>query len=346
MTSPTTFSDKKPSNFERWWVRNDTNRNILIYLFPALFIMGIITFIPLIYQFWMSFTDYGITNLRWDAALPNNVWFQNYSDIFTGKLAAKLPNFNFLKLLAFNLFWTITNVMFHVVLGVLIAVLLNQRGLWFKGIYRAIFILPMVLPTLVIATVWRNMYDPNFGAINVALQNIGSLFGIPPEQFIIRWLDQVDPPFPGFLPGMPLPLSYFALLFANVWLGWPFMTVVATGALQSISDDYYEAANIDGASSVQSFFNITVPLLRPAMVPAIMYGMITTFNLFNLIFFISGGGPLRQTEIMVVTTFNLVNGQRMYGMAAAFSVLIFLILLGLTLLTNYATRATERYDVS
>jgi arabinogalactan oligomer/maltooligosaccharide transport system permease protein len=346
MASQAASSKKQSTKFQRWWVRSETSRNIWIYLFPALFVMAIITFIPLLYQLWMSFTDYGITNLRWDSALPNTVGLQNYSDIFSGKLAAKLPNFNFWRLLAFNLFWTFTNVFFHVILGVLIAVLLNQNGLWFKGFYRAIFILPMVLPNLVIAAIWRNMYDPNYGAINVALQNIGSLFGIPPEQFVIRWLDQVNQPIPWLFPGMPLPLSYFALLFANMWLGWPFMTVVATGALQSISNDYYEAADIDGANSRQSFFNITVPLLRPAMVPAIMYGLITTFNLFNLIFFISGGGPLRQTEIMVVTAFNLINGQRLYGMAAAFSVLIFLILLGLTLLTNYVTRATERYDVS
>ena len=86
-------------------------------------------------------------------------------------------------------------------------------------------------------------------------------------------------------------------------------------------------------------------VLLPAMIPAAMYGMITTFNLFNLIYFVSGGGPLRQTEIMVTTAFRLVNQNRLYGMAAAFSVLTFLILLGLTLLTNQVTKATESYDV-
>ena len=88
----------------------------------------------------------------------------------------------------------------------------------------------MVIPALVIATVWRNMYDPDYGAINQALAAIGGLFNIPPETFRIRWLDQIAPPFEWFLPGQPLPLAYFAMLITNIWLGWPFMTVVATGA--------------------------------------------------------------------------------------------------------------------
>jgi arabinogalactan oligomer/maltooligosaccharide transport system permease protein len=135
------------------------------------------------------------------------------------------------------------------------------------------------------------------------------------------------------------------MLIANIWLGWPFMTIIATGALQSIPADLYEAASIDGASGTQQFFNITVPLIRPAMIPATMYGIITTFNLFNFIFMMSGGGPLRQTEILVTTAYDLVRTQRLYGVAAAFSVIIFFVLLSLTLLTNRVTRATERYDV-
>ena len=142
-----------------------------------------------------------------------------------------------------------------------------------------------------------------------------------------------------------MPWSYYAMLIANIWLGWPFMTIVATGALQSIPGDLYEAASIDGASGVQQFFNITVPLIRPAMVPAAMYGIITTFNLFNFIYMMSRGGPLGQTEILVTQAFKIVNAQQLYGVAAAFSVLIFFILLALTLITNTITKGTERYDI-
>lgn len=330
------------SGFKQWQQRTATTRLAYTYLLPALLVMSVVTFYPLFYQIWMSFTDYGIQNLRVDAPSPNWVGFSNYIDIFTGKLAAKLPNFDFAWLLTFNLLWTFSNVIIHVILGVLIAVLLNIEGLWFKGIYRALYVLPIVFPSLVIAVVWRNMYDQDAGAINMGLKAIGDLFGLAPDLFRIRWLEEIKPPI-AWLPN--LPLSYFAVLLTNIWLGWPFMTIVATGALQSIPKDLYEAAGMDGAGPVQQFFAITVPMIRPAMVPAAMYGIILTFNQFNVIYFVSGGGPLRRTEIMVTTAFRLVNEQRLYGTAAAFSVLVFLILLALTLGTNFVTRATERYDV-
>ncbi|MBM4424923.1 MAG: sugar ABC transporter permease [Chloroflexi bacterium] len=331
--------------FQRWLASTASARAAYGYLVPAFFVMGLITFYPLLFQVWMSFTDYGIANLRFDAPAPNLIGLKNYIDIFTGVLAQKVQNFSFWRLLAFNLFWTFSNVPIHVALGILIAVLLNVKGLWFKKVYRAIYILPIVLPTLVIATVWRNMFDQDSGAINLAMASIGQVFGVAPEVFRIRWMESIEPPLAWLLPGQALPLSYYAMLITNIWLGWPFMTIVATGALQSIPGDLYEAAAIDGASPTQQFFNITLPLIRPAMVPAAMYGIIMTFNLFNLIYMMSGGGPLRKTQIMVTTAYDLVNGQRLYGMAAAFCVIIFFVLLGLTLLTNRFTKATERYDV-
>ena len=340
-----TVPSGQQSPFLKWWARSTRKRAAYAYLIPAFFVMAIITFYPIAYQFWMSFTDYDIGNLRVGSEAPAWVAFKNYLDIFSGDLSRLIPNFSFWRTLAFNLVWTFTNVPIHVVIGVLIAVLLNTEGLRFKRFYRAIYVLPIILPTLVIATGWRNMYDANYGAINQALAVIGGLFNMPAEVFRIRWFQALAPPLKWFLPGMPLPLSYYAMLIANIWLGWPFMTIVATGALQSIPKDLYEAASIDGANSRQQFWNITVPLLRPAMVPAAVYGITLTFNLFNFIYFMSGGGPLRQTEILVTTAFNLVNAQRLYGVAAAFSVIVFIVLGALTLFTNWMTRATERYDI-
>ncbi len=309
-----------------------------LYILPALLIMLAVTYWPILFQVYMSFTDYGLRNLRFDAPAANFVGIENYINLITNQVA-QIANFNFWGMLAFNLFWTFSNVIFHITIGILIAVLLNAKGVWFRGLYRAIFVLPIVIPTLVVATVWRNMFDTDYGAINQALASIGGLFGVTPDHFHIRWIDQVDPP----IPWLPLPLSYFALLITNIWLGWPFMTIIATGALQSISKEFYEAAAIDGASGRQQFFNITLPLLRPAMIPAAMYGMIVTFNLFNLIYMVSGGGPLRQTEILVTTAFRLVNENRLYGLAAAFGIYTMIILLVLTLLTNRITKATESY---
>jgi arabinogalactan oligomer / maltooligosaccharide transport system permease protein len=312
--------------------------NPYLYLIPAFLVMGFITFYPMGYELWMSFTNYGLKNLRVNAPLPDFVGLVNYIDILTNKLG--LSYYNFWSMLGFNLFWTFSNVIIHLALGILIAVALNAKGLWFKGFYRALFVLPIVLPQIIIANVFRNMYDPDYGAINQGLALLGGWVGLPNSLFHIRWIDQVNYP----ISWLPLTLSYFALLITNVWLGWPFMTIVASGALQSIPGELYEAATIDGASGVQQFWGITLPLLRPAMVPATVLGIVATFNLFGLIYFLSGGGPLRRTEILLTTAYRLVNEQRLYGVAAAFCVIIFFILLGLTLLTNYITKATESYD--
>ena len=99
-------------------------------------------------------------------------------------------------------------MIFHVVIGVLIAVLLNARGCGSRASIAPSFVLPIVIPTLVVANVWRNMFDPDFGAINQFLASMGGLIGISPATFHIRWIESVTPP----IPGIPLPLAYFALI--------------------------------------------------------------------------------------------------------------------------------------
>lgn len=120
--------------------------------------------------------------------------------------------------------------------------------------------------------------------------------------------------------------------------------MVATGALQSIPGELYEAAEMDGASSWQQFRNVTLPFLRPAMLPFAIYGFVITFNLFYLTYFMSGGGPFGRTELLVTQAYRLVQEQRLYGVAAAFAVFMFFILLAITIATNRAAKATARYD--
>ena len=311
-------------------------RTAVLYLLPAFLVMGIITFYPLLFQTYMSFTDFGLGNLSGKVP-PNVVGLDNYQQIVTSKL--NIPNFEFMRLLFFNLFWAFSNVIIHVVLGVAIALVLNVNGLRFKKVYRALFILPVIIPPIIVATVWRHLFDEDNGAINMALQGIGVLFKIPPDAFRIDWLGQVDDP----ISFIPLPLDYFALLAANTWLGWPLNSVVATGALQSVPPDLYEAAEMDGANAWQRFKVVTLPFLRPAMLPYAIYGFVVTFNLFYLSYFMSGGGPFGRTELFVTEAYKLVNDFQLYGVAAAFSVLLFFILLAITLVTNRLARATASY---
>lgn len=324
------------------------SRTAWLYIAPAGLIMLFITLLPQLYQIWMSFTDYRVKNLRfvifdastWDKYLPTFVGLQNYIKILTNSLA--IENYDFWRLLLFNVTWTVTNVALHVALGVAIALVLNAKGLIGRKFYRALFVLPWAIPPYISALTWRNMYDDRFGAFNQLLGLINNWIGtsFPTNT---RWLTMTDPPIGG--PLSFLPMAFYCLLLANVWLGWPFMSVVATGALQSIPVELYEAASIDGAGGWHKLRNITLPLIRPAMVPAIMLGTIWTFNQFNVIYFISEGGPFGRTEILVTQAYKLVTVQRMYGVAAAFGFVVFFILLLITLLQNRVTRATEAYDV-
>jgi len=231
-------------------------------------------------------------------------------------------------------------VILHLILGVGIAILLNSPGLRFKKFYRALFIVPVIIPPLIVATVWRDMFDTNNGAINLGLAGIGALFKIPAAAFHIDWIRQVKDP----IPFIPLPMAYFALLAANVWLGWPLNSVVATGALQSIPNELYEAAEMDGAGNWQKFKTVTLPFLRPAMLPYAIYGFVVTFNLFYLSYFMSAGNPNGRTELLVTQAYRLVNEQNLYGVAAAFSIFMFFLLLIITIVTNRAAKATASYD--
>jgi arabinogalactan oligomer / maltooligosaccharide transport system permease protein len=198
------------------------------YLVPAFLIMGVITFYPLIYQVIISFTNFETKDLLLGLNSPSLkfIGLKNYIDILTGALPVE--NFKFFRVLEFNFWWAISNVFLHVPAGVMIAVMLNTEGLWLKKIYRALYILPVVVPPIVVATVWRNIFDEQYGAMNQLLTFVSTLFGhLDPVH--LRWLTEYTPPIPGFLPGAPLTLAYYAMMIANFWLGWPLMSVIATG---------------------------------------------------------------------------------------------------------------------
>ena len=311
-----------------------------LYLVPAFAVMAVITFYPLIFQVWMSFHDFGQINFRVRNPVPAEfIGLDNYIRVATSKL--QIPNFEFVRLVLFNLWWAFSNVVVHVIIGVLVAVILNTQGLRFRGIYRALFILPVVIPQIIIATVWRNIFDPDAGAVNLGLQGLGGLFGISPDHpaFHLNWLRQPNDP----IPWLPLPLAFFAMIIANTWVGWPLNSVVATGALQSIPGELYEAAEMDGASPWQKFRNVTVPFLRPAMLPYAIYGFVITFNLFFIPFFMTQGEPFGRTEILVTQAYRLAYERRLFGVAAAFAVYLFFLLLVITVVTNRLTKATRSY---
>jgi arabinogalactan oligomer/maltooligosaccharide transport system permease protein len=225
------------------------------------------------------------------------IGFQQYISVFSDPI--------FYTTLLKTVLWTAINLFFHVAIGVGLAILLN-RQLRFKALFRTILILPWAIPQVIVALTWRGMFNNEFGAVNLILKSLG--LGM------IDWLST--------------PVGAFAAcLITNIWLGYPFMMVIALGGLQSIPNELYEAAEIDGAGKLQKLKNITLPLLRPVMVPAITLGVIWTFNNFNVIWLVSNGGePSDSTHILVSYVYKAIFTSYRYGYSAALSMVIFGIL--------------------
>jgi arabinogalactan oligomer/maltooligosaccharide transport system permease protein len=296
------------------------------YTVPALAAMLLLVFFPFLYGLVLSFTNANIYNTD-KSVFDLWIGLDNFVEILRDVHVAHRTseglawNYqNFYWTLGFNIVWTIANVTIGVTLGLLLALALNTKDLAFRAAYRVLLILPWAVPTYITALVWRGMFHKQFGVINQIFQ----MFGFEP----VAWFDK---PFTSFL----------AVLTTNGWLSFSFMMVISLGALQSIPADLYEAARVDGATRWQQFKAITLPSLRPALVPAIILSVIWTFNQFTVIFLVSAGEPGHATEILITQAYRIAFEQYRYGYAAAYSVVIFLILLAYGSWQNRVTRATE-----
>ena len=239
---------------------------------------------------------------------PRYVGLGNYIAILTARGGPLLGHGSFYLTLVVTVAWTLCNVALHVVIGVVLGLVLARPAMKLKDAYRVLLVLPWAVPSYVTALAWKGMFHRQFGAVNALL----GTFGVEP----LSWF------------------SHFATAFAanvatNVWLGFPFMMVVTLGALTSIPREVLEAAEVDGATRWQRFWGVTVPLLRPTMLPAVILGSVWTFNMFNVVFLVSGGEPDGTTDILVSDAYRWAfTRDAQYGYAAAYAVLIFFILAG------------------
>lgn len=203
--------------------------------------------------------------------------------------------------------WTAVNVFFHLLGGLALAIIMNQK-IRFKGIYRSLIVIPWAIPTVIVGLTWRQEFHADYGFVNQILTTLGMQK--------VNWLS--DPT-----------AAFIAVIFVNVWLGIPFYMVMLLGGLQSIPGDYYEAASMDGANAWQRFRAITMPLLKPILIPAITLDVIWTFNQLNVVYLVTRGGPSESTNILVSALYNAAFGEsatQELGFASAFSIVIFLIL--------------------
>ncbi len=281
-----------------------------LYVGPAMLATGVLVFVPFAVGVGLSFVSKD----------GQFIGFDNYAEVIRTALDPSSST-HFARTLAMTVLWTAINIALHVSFGLGLALVLNAKQLRGRALYRLLLIVPWAVPSYITALTWKWLFNTQYGPINAMLSAVGVAK--------VDWL------------GDSVLTNFAANLATNVWLGFPFMMVISLGALQSIPTELYEAADIDGATAWQKFVHVTMPLLRPALFPAIILGTIWTFNAFNVIYLVSGGGPERKTDILITEAYYTFTVLRRTGLAAAYSVLIFLLLLSYTLLTNRKTRATE-----
>jgi len=278
-------------------------------LAPALLVILAVVVFPFAFNVILSFSNANIYHIH-DWRL---IGFAQYVSVFKQQL--------FWVILLKTVIWTGMNIVFHVAIGVFLAVVLHQNFIRGKSIWRVALILPWALPQYIGALTWRGMFNYEEGAVNLLIKYLH----LSP----VQWLASPSE-------------AFLAVIITNIWLGFPFMMVVALGGLQTIPNDLYEAAEVDGASKWFQFWHITAPMLRPVMIPAITLGIVWTFNNINVVWLVSNmGEPADSTHILVSYVYKAAFSMYRFGWAAALSIVIFAILFLFSQVFLRRTQATE-----
>lgn len=261
---------------------------------PALLILGLVFIYPIVRAFWLSwFTENLGTQLQ-----PVFAGWDNYQRM--------LGDGRFWQSLSNTTVFTAISVILELVLGLGVALVLN-KSFFGRGTVRTIAIIPWALPTAVMGLAWAWIFNDQYGVVNDLLRRTGAI------DTGINWL------------GTPA-LAMTALIVADVWKTTPFIAIILLAGLQSISDDLYEAHKMDGASPWQSFYQITLPLLMPQILIALLFRFAQSFGVFDLVQVMTGGGPAGSTETVSIYIYSTVMRYLDFGYGAALVVVTFLLL--------------------
>jgi len=302
--------------------RKDVKRSLpaYAYLAHAVIAVGVLVVLPLFLGALTSLLGGSIQNLK-EVGWDNYVGLYNFGQILTARGGSLLSTGSFYVVLLVTVLWTLLNVFFHVAIGVVLALILSRPLLRLRALYRVLLIVPWAVPSYVTALAWKGMFHKQFGAVTGLILWLNETLGTKTEP--ISWFARFS-------------TAFTANVATNVWLGFPFMMVVTIGALTAVPDDVLEAAKVDGANRWQRLWLVTLPMIKPSLVPAVTMGAVWTFNMFNVVFLVGGGEPDGTTEILVTEAYRWAftrNAQ--YGYAAAYAVLIFLLLFGRTRFSDW-----------
>lgn len=281
-----------------------------LFIAPALLFIVAFIFYPTVYNIFISFHEVDIRSTIGDQPF---VGLANYFDAAGRDI--------FWQSISNTFYFTFGSLLFQFVIGFALA-LLFARPFPGASMFRGVLMVSWLVPQVVTAILFRWIFAGDSGLLNLFLNNLGIL------QEPIVWLN-----FPN--------TAMWSLIVTNIWIGVPFnMLLIATG-ITTIPQDLYEAATVDGASSVSKFVRITLPLLKPTLLSVITLGFIYTFKAFDIVFVMTGGGPLGSTELMSTLAYRYSFSNFSFGLGAAVTNVLFLILIIVGLLYLYVVRREE-----
>lgn len=265
-------------------------------ILPATVCILLISIYPVLNGIYLSFTNYSILNM-------------NHSK-FVGLINFKNILFNspeFWKILGFTVIYTFATVVFSYLVGMAMALLINMN-IPFRGIFRAVLLLPWIIPSVVAANSWLWILNDQTGIINIFLMKIGIINH--PILFLSTSV-----------------MAKVTVIMESTWKNYPFMMLVLLAGLQSIPDELHESACMDGANKVKDFFYITLPMLKAVTITSTILMMIWTFNNFENIYLMTRGGPAKSTMVMSIFSYNTAFYDNKLGVASSISVVMMIIMI-------------------
>jgi multiple sugar transport system permease protein len=276
-----------------------SHRLAILFLLPSFIFVGLFALYPIFESFRLSFYR-SILTLPWLG--QKSVGWENYIDLFTDPVAAQS--------LRITLILAVVSIPLELVIGLGMALIMNEvfQG---RGLLRAIVLIPWAIPTVVSSQMWRFIFNDRYGLFNFLL------FGGDVSRYLAPLADPT--------------LAPMTIIVAEVWKTAPFVALILLAGLQSIPDDLYEAASIDGANPWQKFCHVTLPLISPALLLALLFRTIDALRVFDLVFVMTQGGPADATNVLSFYGYKKTFAEGMIGYGSAIAVGIFLISLTLSL---------------
>ena len=286
-----------------------SHRLALLFSLPSFFFIALFLLFPIVESFRFSFYRMILT-LPWLG--QRMVGWENYADLLTDPVA--------LGSLRTTLVFIAVTIPLELLFGLGIALVLNEafQG---RGLLRAVVLIPWAIPTVVASQMWRFIFNDRYGLVNFVF------FGADTSRYLAPLADPH--------------LALAAIMIAEIWKTTPFAALIILAGLQSIPDDLYEAASVDGATSWQKFRHVTLPLLKPALLLALLFRTIDSLRVFDLVYVMTQGGPADATNVLQFYGYKKTFGEGMIGYGSAIAVTVFFMSLALALAYLRAFRASR-----